>query len=138
MPRKILDYRPDKHPYTIEKCGHCPIFQRMEGRCGMSGVAVSEDTDPFTVNCWLPRMGGDIKEKTVKKVNKIIRLHISQDDYEEGIWMIQNAIILATTHGYWDNKRAKRVFGDDGWLPDWEELEDLESQPDPMEGDEHE
>jgi len=55
---------------------------------------------------------------------KIIRLDVTEEQYKEGKQMINQAIQLAHIHGGWDNERALRVFGSNGWLPDWNELEE--------------
>jgi hypothetical protein len=59
-------------------------------------------------------------------MKKMIILDITKEDYEEGMEMLQNAIVLAVTHGMWDGPESLRIFGENGWLPAWDQLKDVE------------
>ncbi len=59
-------------------------------------------------------------------MKKMIIIDVTEEDYEQGMAMLANAIDLAYTHGMWDGPESLRIFGPEGWLPAYSELKDLE------------
>lgn len=60
-------------------------------------------------------------------VKKVIVLDVTEKQYTEGLAMLARAIQSAWVHGQWGGERSLEIFGEKGWLPPWEELEDLDT-----------
>jgi hypothetical protein len=59
-------------------------------------------------------------------MKKVIILDISKENYENGIRMLNSAIVLMDSHGFWNAESANKIFGEKGWLPEYEEMMSLD------------